>query len=390
MPVLAVADEIRKISEDYIKNKRSYSNISQSGAINPADEKLEFMFICPESDFNKAISGAGIEVKTIKAGKLRRYFSLENFMDIFKIFFGAIQSLYFVYKFKPDIVFSKSGFASVPPIVASWILRVPIFSHESDIVPGLANKIISRFADKIFISFEDTEKCFPGKKTVWTGSPIRKDILEGDKNKAGEIFNLKENIPTVLVFGGSQGARKINEIVLKSLPAILEKYQVIHICGMKNYEEIKSMFDKKELNSEVSELSSFSSHLANKRYKLYPYLSDRLKDAFALCNVIISRAGANSLFEIIALEKPSIIIPLPTSANNHQHQNAEFFAKKGMITLFKEENLTEDILAGELFKLLQEDDYRGNMIKKMKEYNRNEKNSAKIIAEEIINIISNK
>ncbi len=365
MPVLAVAEELKKIKNFRIKAPQSYIAMEPAKT---ACEKPEFMFICPDSDFNKAISDAGIEVKTIKAGKLRRYFSLENFTDIFKIIFGAIQSLYFVYKFKPDITFSKGGFASVPPIIASWILRVPIFSHESDIVPGLANKIISRFADKIFISFEDTEKYFPGKKTVWTGSPIREDILEGDKNKAREIFNLKENIPTVLVFGGSQGAQKINEIVLKSLPAILEKYQVIHICGMKNYEE----------------LSSFSSHLANKRYKLHPYLSDKLKDAFALCDVIVSRAGANSLFEIIALEKPSIIIPLPTSANNHQHQNAEFFARKGMITSFKEENLTEDILAGELFKLLQEGDYRDNIIKKMKEYNYGKKNAAKIIAEEIV------
>ncbi len=363
MPVLAVAAEIRKIKL--------------------VDKKLDFMFIGPESDFNKAISGAGIKIKTIKAGKLRRYFSLENFTDIFKIIFGAIQSLYFIYKFKPDAVFSKGGFASVPPVAASWILRAPIFSHESDIVPGLANKIISRFADKIFISFEDTEKYFPNKKTIFTGSPIREGILEGDKNKAKEIFNLKENIPTILVFGGSQGARKINEIVLKSLPAILEKYQVIHICGMKNYEEIKNALSKTELNSETSELSSVLP-LANKRYKLYSYLSEELKDAFALCDAVISRAGANSLFEIIALNKPSIIIPLPTSANNHQYQNGEFFAKKGMITLIKEENLTKDILAGELFKLLQEGDYRGNMIKKMREYNYNIKNAAKIIAEEIV------
>jgi len=365
MPVLAVAEEIRKIKS--------------------ADEKLEFMFIGPDSDFNKAISSAGIEVRIIKAGKLRRYFSLENFTDVFKIIFGAIQSLYFIYKFQPDAVFSKGGFASVPSVIASWLLKIPVFSHESDIVPGLANKIISRFAKKIFISFKDTEKYFPGRKTVWTGSPIRKDILEGDKNKAREIFDLKENIPTVLIFGGSQGARKINEIVLKTLPAILEKYQVIHICGMKNYEEIKNAFDKTELNSEVSELSSVLS-LANKRYKLYPYLGDKLKDAFALCDVIISRAGANSLFEIIALEKPSIIIPLPTSANNHQYHNAEFFAKKGMITLIKEENLTENILTEELSKLLQENNYRDSIIEKTKEYNRNRKNAAKIIAEEIINI----
>ncbi len=389
MPVLAVAEEIRKIEDLRIKAPQPgvypvqrYGRTMEPAKIKSAEEKPEFMFIGPDSEFNKAISGAGIKIETIKAGKLRRYFSLENFTDIFKIIFGAIQSLYFIYKFKPDAVFSKGGFASVPPVAASWILRAPIFSHESDIVPGLANKIISRFADKIFISFEDTEKYFPNKKTIFTGSPIREGILEGDKNKAKEIFNLKENIPTILVFGGSQGARKINEVVLKSLPAILKKYQVIHICGMKNYEEIEHTLDKKKLSFGYPKLSFFLSQ----RYKLYPYLSDKLKDAFALCDAVISRAGANSLFEIIALNKPSIIIPLPTSANNHQFQNAEFFAKKGMITLIKEENLTADVLAGELFKLLQEGDDRDSMIKKMKEYNRNGKNSTKIIAEEIVSV----
>lgn len=366
IPFLAVAEEIRKIKS--------------------AGEKSEFMFIGPESDFNKAISGAGIKVKAIKAGKLRRYFSLENFTDIFKIIFGLFQSLYFIYKFQPDAVFSKGGFASVPPVVAARIFKIPIFSHESDIVPGLANKIISRFADKTFISFEDTEKYFSGKKTVFTGSPIREDILTGNKDRAKEIFGFKESIPIILIFGGSQGARKINEIVLKALPAILEKYQVIHICGIKNYDGMKNALGKKELSSEVSEPSSFLPRQADERYKLYPYLSDKLKDAFALCDAIISRAGANSLFEIMALNKPSIIIPLPTSANNHQLKNAEYFAKKGMITLLKEENLTEDILTKELFKLLPENNYRNDMIKKMKEYNCNKKNAAKIIAEEIASI----
>jgi UDP-N-acetylglucosamine--N-acetylmuramyl-(pentapeptide) pyrophosphoryl-undecaprenol N-acetylglucosamine transferase len=345
MPVLAVAEEIRKTKS--------------------SNKKLEFMFIGPDNDFNKAISGAGIEVKTIKAGKLRRYFSLENLTDIFKIIFGTIQSLYIVYKFRPDVVFSKGGFASVPPVIASWIWRVPILSHESDIVPGLANKIISRFTKKIYISFKDTEKYLPSEKTVLVNSLIREDILNGDKNRARKIFDLEENVPTILIFGGSQGAQKVNEVALKALPAILEKYQVIHICGMKNYEKIKDA-------------------LKHKRYKLYPYLNDNLKEAYALCDVVISRAGANSLFEIIALEKPSIIIPLPTSANNHQCKNAEYFSRKGMIVLVKEEDLTEVVLEENIFKLLQEEDYRSSIIKMTKEYNYGRKNAAELIAKEII------
>jgi UDP-N-acetylglucosamine--N-acetylmuramyl-(pentapeptide) pyrophosphoryl-undecaprenol N-acetylglucosamine transferase len=356
-PLLAVAEEIKKIKS--------------------AEEKLEFMFIGPDSDFNKAISDAGIEVKNIQAGKLRRYFSLKNFTDIFKIIYGVAQSFYFVYIFKPDIVFSKGGFASVPAVIAARIFNILIFTHESDISPGLANRIISFFADKIFISFEDTGEYFSKRKTIYAGSLIREHILAGDKNRAKSFFGLKENIPTILVFGGSQGAQKINEILLKLLPAILEKCQVIHICGMKNYEKINSLKANKRL---------FAFKEFTERYKLYPYLSDELKDAYALSDIIISRAGANSLSEIIALEKPSVIIPLPTSANNHQLKNAGYFDERGMITLLKEENLTEDILTKELFRLLQEDYYKNNIIKKMKEFNRKRKNAAKIMAEEILNI----
>ncbi|NOQ68000.1 UDP-N-acetylglucosamine--N-acetylmuramyl-(pentapeptide) pyrophosphoryl-undecaprenol N-acetylglucosamine transferase, partial [Patescibacteria group bacterium] len=293
--------------------------------------------------------------------------------DIFKIPVGIIQSLYYVQKFKPDAVFSKGGFASVPPVIAAWILRVPIVTHESDIVPGLANKIISRFASKILISFSATEKYFDKNKVVLTSNPIRSDITKGNIENALKFFRLSSDLPTILIFGGSQGAQKINEIVLESLPKILEKYQVIHQCGDKNYKEIKNKISKLNLK-----------HL--ERYRVYPFIKNEMKDAYALADIVIARAGANSLFEIIALNKPSIIIPLSTSANDHQMENAKFFAEKGMITLIKEENLTVDVLMKELSKILQEDDFRDNMTRKMDEYNSGKKNAAKLIAEEIISI----
>jgi len=346
--------------------------------------KPEFMLISPDSDFNKSISDAGIKVKTIKAGKLRRYFSVENLADVFRIPVGIAQSLYRICRFKPDVVFSKGGFASVPPVVAARILKIPILTHESDIVPGLANKMISFFATEMLVSFEDTQKRFPCKKVVLTGNPVRKDIFKGDKKRAIAFFGFKENIPTVLIFGGSQGAQKLNEIILKSLPDILEKCQAIHICGIKNYEKMKNALGEKKLGPETSGLSSFLPRLANERYKIYPYLDKEMKDAYALADVVVARAGANSLAEIIALSKLSIIIPLSTSANNHQLQNAEFFAKKGILNLIKEENLTSSKLTSEIFAMLESG--AGDKIRKsIERYNNSIKqNPARLIAEEIL------
>lgn len=360
IPLLAVVDELKK------------------------KEKTEFLLLTPASDFNQNISDAGIQTKIIKAGKLRRYFSWKNFTDIFKIVIGLFQSFYFIYKFKPNIVFSKGGFASIPPVVAAWILRIPILTHESDIVPGLANKIISRFSDKIFTSFADTEKYFSDKKAILTGNPIRKSVLGGDKNEAKEIFNLKEDIPTILIFGGSQGARKINEIILESLPELLKKYQVIHICGDKNFEELKKAIDN--ANSPKTTSANVALEELVNRYRLFSYLNKKLKDAYALCDVVVSRAGANSLSEIIALAKPSIVIPLPTSANNHQLRNAKFFAEKEMAFVIEEKDLSAEKMIKELDKLLSNDEIKNKITRNMKQYNISAKqNAAEIIATTIIN-----
>jgi len=280
--------------------------------------KPKFLLITSASGFNKSISDAGIQIKIIKAGKLRRYFSWENLVDVFRIPVGIAQSLYFVHKFKPDVVFSKGGFASVPPIIAAWILRVPIVTHESDIIPGLANQIAARFASKILISFSAAEKYFNKNKVVLTGNPIRFDITQGNCEDALKFFKLSSNLPTILIFGGSQGAQKINEMVLEILSDLTEKCQVIHQCGDKNYEEIKNKVSK--LNLKYPE-----------RYRIHPFIKNEMKDAYALAKIVISRAGANSLAEIVMLEKPNILIPLSTSANNHQSKNAEFFAKKKLL-----------------------------------------------------------
>lgn len=336
IPLLGVVSELKKIS---------------------AEKKLgkpEFLLITPASGFNKNISEEGIRIKTIRAGKLRRYFSWENFKDILKIPVGIIQSLYHISKFKPDVVFSKGGFASVPPVIAAWILRVPIVTHESDIVPGLANRIIVRFASKILISFSATEKYFDKNKVVLTGNPIRSDITQGSCENALKFFKLSPDLPTVLIFGGSQGARKINEMVLEILPNLTEKCQVIHQCGDKNYEETKNKISK--LNLKYPE-----------RYCVYSFIKEEMKDAYAIADIVIGRAGANSLAEIVALNKPSILIPLSTSASNHQLKNAEFFVEKNASLAIDETTNNSQDLSNAIFELLSDRYLQGQMKQKLSE-----------------------
>jgi len=374
IPLLGVVFELKKLFK--IRNKVP----QPCGTMKPTS--LEFLLITPASDFNKNILEAGIQIKTIKAGKLRRYFSWENFRDILKIPVGIIQSLFYVYKFKPAVVFSKGGFASVPPVIAAWILRAPIVTHESDIVPGLANRIIARFASKILISFSAAEKYFDKSKVVLTGNPIRPDIAKGSRENALKFFKLSPDLPTVLIFGGSQGAQKINEMVLEILPNLVKKCQIIHQCGDKNYEEIKNKKFPKATLANVA-FGNFTD-----RYKLYPFIRDEMKDAYAIADIVIARAGANSLAEIVALKKPNILIPLSTSANNHQPENAKFFSEKNASLIIDETINTSQDLANAIFKLLDDKNLQHQMKQNLSELSPSQNASHKI-AEEIMKAENN-
>lgn len=349
IPLLSVIAEIRKRQPD-----------------------VEFLFVGPKSDFNEALRAEGIAIKEVNAGKFRRYFSLDNFLDIFKVLIGIDEAIFHIIRFKPDVVFSKGGFASVPAVVAASYTMVPILTHESDTVPGMANKFIGKFASKIFISFPATRRYFPDYKIVVSGNPIREDILHGDKNRAQRFFNLRENLPVVLVFGGSQGAQNINELLLGSLPKLLEKFQIIHVCGSKNYSGFERKIGDMPLSPE-----------ARKRYKSYAYLGEEMKDAFALSDFVVSRAGANSLSEIIALKKPSLIIPLPGAANNHQYQNAKYFADENLILMAEEKDLDAEKFSDRLEDLQSK---RDEIVSNLKKYNASleGKKAAEIIAEEIL------
>lgn len=313
MPIIAIVREIRRIA--------------------PKELLLTFYYIGPKDPFgDMLISQEGIEIKNILAGKIRRYFTwrslLENVADLFKIPIGILQSFFYVFVFAPDLILSKGGYGSFPAVFAGWILQVPIFLHESDVSPGLASKVQSPFAFKIFTSFPKTEY-FSLKKVIYAGNPIRREILEGSKEEARKIFNLTLEKPVILITGGSQGAQKINDTILDILPGLLDNFELIHVCGENNLKQIGA------------EAKAVITKEAEKYYHLYPFLKEiEIKHAYLAADLIISRAGSGSIFEIAAVGKPSILVPLSGSAQNHQIKNAYAYGQEGTTIVMEEENLT--------------------------------------------------
>ena len=272
----------------------------------------------------KLIENAGIEYSGISSGKLRRYFDLKNFSDPFRVLKGCAEARRLIKKYRPDVVFSKGGFVSVPVVLAAKHYKIPTIIHESDMTPGLANKICIPSAAKVCCNFPETLAYLPNDKAVLTGSPIRKELLEGDRITGLNYSGLSASRPIILVIGGSLGSVAVNRAVRAVLPKILETYQVIHICGKGNLDE----------------------HLIGRNgYVQYEYVDAPLRHLFAAADLIISRAGANSICEILALKKPNILIPLSASASRgDQILNARSFERQGFSMVLEEENLNSQTL----------------------------------------------
>lgn len=264
------------------------------------------------------VTREGIPFYTIKAGKLRRYFSFQNLLDVFKCFFGFLGSLYYLFRLKPDLVFSKGGYVSVPVCLGAWILRIPIATHESDVTPGLANKIIMKMTKKVFYSFPQSKKYLP-QHAEHVLLPVRRELFEGSKEKALSLCDFEEGDKrsVILVMGGSQGALTLNKALIQGAPELLEKYRVIHITGRgkKTSYENKGSYCQKE------------------------YAKEELKDFLALADLVVSRAGANSIFEFHALSKPMVLVPLAQNSRGDQIVNAKCFAEKNWAVLKDEKNL---------------------------------------------------
>lgn len=272
----------------------------------------------------KLIEGAGIPYNGISSGKFRRYFDLKNFSDPFRVLKGYGEALKLIKNYKPDVVFSKGGFVAVPVVLAAKRCKVPVIIHESDMTPGLANKLCIPAAASVCCNFPETLSYLPKDKAILTGSPIREELLKGDRLTGLKYAKLSANRPVILIIGGSLGSVTVNTAVRGILPKLLKNYQVIHICGKGNLDE---------------------SLMSTDGYVQYEFVDAPLKHLFAAADLMISRAGANSICEILALRKPNILIPLTAAASRgDQILNARSFAKQGFSCLLEEENLTGDSL----------------------------------------------
>lgn len=324
--------------------------IAVAKEIKESAREAEFLFIGPKGEMEmKFMAEAGIPAKNIMAGKLRRYFSMLNFIDFFKIIFGFFQSLFHLLVFMPDAIFSKGGYASFPVVLAGWFYRIPIFIHESDSAPGLANILLAKMANRIAVSYSETENEFPPAKVVLTGNPLRVDIALGDAQKAKNIFHLTDSKKTIFVYGGSLGSKVINDKITNILPDLIRSYQVIHQTGRKNYDAVLH---------KVGELG-----IKAGRDSYYPvaFIGEELKDILAVSDLVISRAGANSISEIAANGKAAIIIPIENSNGDHQRKNAYSLQKVEGCLVLEENNLGENLLLSRIREILNDDDLRKKM-----------------------------
>lgn len=267
----------------------------------------------------------------ISTGKFRRYLDPRNFTDPFRVAKGYLQAKRFLKEYRPDVLFSKGGFVSVPVVRAAASLRIPYIIHESDMTPGLANRLCIPAAKKVCCNFPETMKLLPEDKAVLTGSPIRAELSRGNKLAGLDMCGFSANIPVIMVIGGSLGAANVNKAVRAALPKLLEDFQVVHLCG-------KDKLDNLLLNTPG--------------YKQFEYVKAELKDLFAMADVVISRAGANAICELLALKKPNILIPLPAaSSRGDQLLNAQSFESQGFSIVIGEDDLTTELLVDKVYEL---------------------------------------
>ena len=301
------------------------------------EEGFEILYVGSYDGIEKKlIQKEGIPYRGISSGKLRRYFDLKNFTDPFRVLKGFGEAASIIKEFQPDIVFSKGGYVSVPVVRAAGMKHIPVVIHESDMTPGLANKLSYGAASKICCNFPETFSLLPEDKAVLTGSPIRAELLSGDREKARELTGFTPDKPVLLVIGGSLGSRAVNEAVRRDLSLLLEEFSVLHLCGKGNLDE--SLTDTKD-------------------YLQFEYVSEELKDYFALADIMVSRAGANSICEILALRKPNVLIPLSAKASRgDQILNAQSFEKQGYSLVLEEENMNDQSLMDAVHKVWSEKD----------------------------------
>ena len=293
-------------------------------------EGLHIEYIGGKKGIEKELIEPLLPYHGISSGKLRRYFAWKNFTDSFRVIVGVFQAIGLLGRIRPALVFSKGGFVSVPVVLAAALRRIPVIIHESDYTPGLANKICLKFAKVACTTFPETAKML-GDKGVHTEAPLRDSLFHGDKARALEKFGFTGLKPVLLVMGGSLGAEAVNICLRKALDRLLPAYDILHLCGKGN------------LDPDFADTPG---------YRQYEYLEEDLPDAFALCDIMLSRAGSGALSEILALKKPAVLIPYPkTASRGDQIRNSESFAGRGLARVVLQENMDENSLVDALADL---------------------------------------
>lgn len=332
-PLLAVADEIKKQSK----------------------EPVEMSYMGPRSPLNAEFTARGMRTFWILSSKLRRYAAVENFLDIPKFIISIFQALVWLYWEMPDVVFSKGGPGAFAVVIVAWFYRIPVLIHESDAVPGLTNKLSGFFATRIALAFASAAESFPRKKIAVTGNPIRPGFLldRPARDAAKKELGMHPELPLLVVLGGSQGSRKLNEFIIENLKELLPELQIFHQYGTANERYVR------ELSDPI--LKSVDAALWV-RYKSVPYLTlTEMVRALCAADIVFSRAGSGALFEIASFGKAALLVPLPGAANDHQRANAYEYATTGAAVVFEENNLAIHLVLGKIKELFSKPDRRQKM-----------------------------
>lgn len=334
-PLLAVADEIKRILDPYY-TARPYSL---------------YYFGDPDS-YAQEFSTRSIKVVRVGSSKLRRYMSVENILDAIKFPFTVLQAICKVFFVMPDVLFSKGGTGAFPVVCAAWLFRIPILIHESDSIPGLTNALSGRFATRIAVAFSAAADYFSRAKVAVVGNPIRTNLVRSQEDEAlssyqaKRIFGFDPHTPLLLILGGSQGSRRVNDFLLDNAKELVRKYQVLHQTGTANFEQFEHelLFALRDCISEERD-----------RYKVTPFLKKDMREAYQACDVVVTRAGSGALFEISYFAKPSILIPLPEAGRNHQYYNAFAYAAHGAGVVIEEDNLKSVLFFDQLDRILKDE-----------------------------------
>lgn len=355
-----------------------YPIIAVAEAINDLvrERKLvepDLIYAAPEPYDREMLYANNILFVPTSAGKVRRYFSILNFFDYFKTGWGVLRSVLRIFFLYPDVVFGKGGYASFPTLLAAKLFRIPVVIHESDSEPGRVNLWAGKFAQKIAVSYPEAGKFFPAEKVAFTGNPVRKAALVPARDGALEFFKFTPELPVIFVTGGSQGAQALNDGIISGLPQLIQKYQIIHQTGAANFEDVQG-------RARVA----LGDTLHTERYRPIGYLGDlEMRMAAGAASLVISRGGS-TIFEIASWGVPSIIVPLPSAAQDHQTKNAFAYARAGACSVIEQQNLTPGLLVSEVNRILGSEPIKHAMSNAARAFARAD--AAKTIAEAILAI----